>query len=67
MRLSASNLACVRGSREIFRNVNFNLSSGHTLAVVGPNGAGKSSLLRMIAGLLRAESGRLEFDGGDPS
>ena len=66
MRLSASNLACVRGSREIFRNVNFNLSSGHTLAVVGPNGAGKSSLLRMIAGLLRAESGRLEFDGGDP-
>ena len=66
MRLSASNLACVRGSREIFRNVNFNLSSGHALAVVGPNGAGKSSLLRMIAGLLRAESGRLEFDGGDP-
>jgi len=66
VRLSASNLACVRGSREIFRNVNFNLSSGHTLAVVGPNGAGKSSLLRMIAGLLRAESGRLEFDGGDP-
>jgi heme exporter protein A len=66
VRLSASNLACVRGSREIFRNVNFSLSSGHALAVVGPNGAGKSSLLRMIAGLLRAESGRLEVEGGDP-
>jgi heme exporter protein A len=66
VRLSASNLACVRGSREIFNNVNFSLSSGHALAVVGPNGAGKSSLLRMIAGLLRAESGRLELDGGDP-
>jgi len=66
VRISVSNLACVRGSREIFRNVNFSLSSGQALAVVGPNGAGKSSLLRIVAGLLRLESGRLELDGGDP-
>jgi heme exporter protein A len=66
VRISASNLVCVRGSREIFRNVNFSLASGTALAVVGPNGAGKSSLLRIVAGLLRLESGRLDFDGGDP-
>jgi heme exporter protein A len=66
VRISASNLACVRGSREIFRNVNFSLASGQALAVVGPNGAGKSSLLRIVAGLLRRESGQLELDGGDP-
>ncbi|MBV8755592.1 MAG: heme ABC exporter ATP-binding protein CcmA [Hyphomicrobiales bacterium] len=66
MRVSASNLACVRGGREIFRNVNFSLSSGQVLAVVGPNGAGKSSLLRVVAGLLRLESGRLDLEGGDP-
>jgi heme exporter protein A len=66
VRISASNLACVRGSREIFRNVNFNLSSGQALAVVGPNGAGKSSLLRIVAGLLRLESGQIELEGGDP-
>jgi heme exporter protein A len=66
VRISASNLGCVRGAREIFRNVNFNLSSGETLAVVGPNGAGKSSLLRIVAGLLRFESGRLDLEGGDP-
>ena len=65
MRISASNLGCVRGSREIFRNVNFNLASGQVLAVLGPNGAGKSSLLRIIAGLLHLESGRLELEGGD--
>ena len=65
MRISASNLGCVRGSREIFRNVNFSLASGQVLAVLGPNGAGKSSLLRIIAGLLRVESGRLELEGGD--
>ena len=64
MRISASNLGCVRGSREIFRNVNFNLASGQVLAVLGPNGAGKSSLLRIIAGLLHLESGRLELVGG---
>jgi heme exporter protein A len=66
VRITASNLGCVRGSREIFRNVNFSLSSGQALAVVGPNGAGKSSLLRIVAGLLRLESGRIELDGGDP-
>jgi len=66
VRVSASNLACVRGGREIFRNVNFSLSSGQVLAVVGPNGAGKSSLLRVVAGLLRLESGRLDLEGGDP-
>ena len=65
MRISASNLGCVRGSREIFRNVNFSLASGQVLAVLGPNGAGKSSLLRIIAGLLRLEAGRLDLEGGD--
>jgi heme exporter protein A len=65
VRISATNLGCVRGSREIFRNVNFSLASGEALAVVGPNGAGKSSLLRLVAGLLRLESGQLELEGGD--
>ena len=65
MRISASNLSCVRGSREIFRNVNFSLASGQVVAVLGPNGAGKSSLLRIIAGLLHLESGRIDLEGGD--
>jgi heme exporter protein A len=65
VRISASNLGCVRGSREIFGNVNFNVASGQALAVLGPNGAGKSSLLRMVAGLLRIDSGGLGLEGGD--
>jgi heme exporter protein A len=66
MELSASDLVCVRGQREVFSGVGFRVGSGEGLLLVGPNGAGKSSLLRLIAGLLRPESGRLELAGGNP-
>jgi heme exporter protein A len=63
LRLSASGLGCVRGMRTVFTGLNFELLSGEILALVGPNGAGKSSLLRLTAGLLRPEQGRLTLDG----
>jgi len=66
VRISASNLGCIRGDREVFSGVNLSVSSGEVLAVVGPNGAGKSSLLRIIAGLVRMTLGQLRLDGGDP-
>lgn len=55
--LSANDLACIRGSRLVFRELNFALSSGRALAIEGPNGAGKTSLLRMIAGFLTPAAG----------
>jgi heme exporter protein A len=64
MRLSATGLACVRGSRTVFSNVNLELSSGGALALAGPNGSGKSSLLRLIAGLLGPSEGHIELKGG---
>jgi len=64
LRLSAAGLGCVRGQRDVFHDVGFELSAGEALALTGPNGAGKSSLLRLIAGLLRASSGRIELAGG---
>jgi heme exporter protein A len=66
MRLEGRGLTCVRSGREVFSGVEFSLGGGQALLVTGPNGAGKSSLLRMIAGLLRAAAGRLALDGGDP-
>ncbi len=65
LRLSASGLACVRGSRAVFSNINLELSSGEALALVGPNGSGKSSLLRLVAGLLRPTGGAIELSGGE--
>lgn len=62
-RLSGQALACQRGMRLLFDNLNFSLASGEALIVVGANGAGKSSLLRIIAGLLAATSGRVTLTG----
>jgi heme exporter protein A len=66
MRLVASDLACIRGGREVFSGLSFTLPAGHALLVTGPNGAGKSSLLRLVAGLLQPAGGRLALEGGDP-
>jgi len=59
-RLSATDLACRRGERLLFRGLSFALREGEALQVVGPNGAGKSSLIRILAGLLRPTAGTVE-------
>jgi heme exporter protein A len=64
MQLSADNIACVRGGREVFAGVSFSVGGGEALLVTGRNGAGKSSLLRVIAGLVHLSGGRLDLDGG---
>src|SRR5262245_34477312 len=66
MRLLASDLACIRGGREVFSGLSFTVGPGEALLISGPNGAGKSSLLRLIAGLVRRAGGRLDLDGGNP-
>jgi heme exporter protein A len=66
MQLLASDLACIRGSREVFAALSFAVQGGEALVVSGPNGAGKSSLLRLLAGLVRPAGGRLALEGGDP-
>jgi len=65
MRLLASELACIRGGRQVFHNLSFSLAAGTALVVTGPNGAGKSSLLRLVAGLVHPAAGRLALEGGN--
>ena len=49
-----------RGGRLLFEALDLALGPGEALVLTGPNGCGKSSLIRLAAGLLRAESGRVE-------
>lgn len=66
MRLTAVDLHCHRGGRDVFTGVSFTVGSGEALIVTGRNGAGKSSLLRTAAGLVRLNRGRFDLEGGDP-
>lgn len=45
------------------REVSLFVPGGETCALVGPNGAGKTTLLKMLAGLLRPTSGKIEVAG----
>lgn len=45
------------------RNVNFELDTGESVALLGPNGSGKSSLLKVIGGIHRPTSGVVKRRG----
>ena len=44
-------------------NVNIHIPRNSVYGLLGPNGSGKSTILKMITGILRPTSGRIEFDG----
>ena len=51
--------------RVILDHVNLTIEDGETLVVLGGSGAGKSTILRLIIGLQRPNSGRILVDGVD--
>jgi heme exporter protein A len=58
--LQFEGVALRRGGRLLFEGLDLCLQPGGALHVTGANGSGKSSLIRLAAGLLRAEAGRVE-------
>jgi len=61
-KLIVSDLTCQRGYNELFSNISFELDPGEILEISGVNGSGKTSLLKILAGLNSAESGRLSIN-----
>lgn len=51
--------------KPVLRGVSYGLAAGEVLVLLGPSGCGKTTLLRILAGLERADEGKLELDGDD--
>ena len=49
------------GNKVALRDVNFSIHCGQRLALLGPNGAGKSTLIRLLAGLLKEQTGKIQW------
>ncbi|MBV4541768.1 ABC transporter ATP-binding protein [Pseudomonas vlassakiae] len=52
-----------QGPLQVLRGVDLSLARGSSLALMGESGSGKSTLLHLVAGLDRADSGRILIDG----
>ena len=58
-------LACSRGGRTLFRDVDFVLEPGDLVWLRAANGYGKTTLLRALTGLLKPDAGTITRPGGD--
>lgn len=66
VRITCDNLRCVRGDRLLFDRLSFVVEPGGALVLRGPNGSGKTSLLRLLAGFLKPDSGKLHIGDAAP-
>ncbi|RKS84704.1 phospholipid/cholesterol/gamma-HCH transport system ATP-binding protein [Orbus hercynius] len=68
MTISTTNLVEIRdmsfyrGARPIYKNMNLSVPKGKVTAIMGPSGIGKTTLLRLIGGQLKPQSGTILFD-----
>ena len=61
--LSVSDLHVSYGAIKAVKGISFEVNEGEIVTMIGANGAGKSSTMNTIAGLIKPESGQIEFDG----
>ena len=52
-----------RGKNPVLENYSLRVQSGTICGLLGRNGAGKSTLLYLITGLLRLQSGSIDYNG----
>ncbi|MBR3973117.1 MAG: ABC-F family ATP-binding cassette domain-containing protein [Oscillospiraceae bacterium] len=59
MLLSAEHLSINFGSRQLLQDVNFYLNEGDKVGIIGINGTGKSTFLKVLAGVIEPDEGRI--------
>ena len=53
----------VLGDRQVLRDLSLEVDQGERVAILGPSGCGKTTLLRLAAGLIAPDQGRIEING----
>ena len=53
------------GTKQVLKGIDLDIHKGETLVILGGSGTGKSVLLRMLIGLIRADSGSITFEEQD--
>jgi len=61
--INIENLSHAFARRWVLRNLSFNVESGNFFVIIGPNGSGKTTLMKLMAGILRSHSGKIEIQG----
>ena len=65
LEISSATLRLSEMGRPLFNGLNLSIKKGEKVAIVGRTGAGKTSLVKMIVGLLKPESGSVTINGSD--
>ena len=63
--LQVSGIEVRFGDQPVLHDIDLRVQAGTTTAIVGPSGSGKTSLLRVIAGFLTPEHGKVRLHGAD--
>jgi ABC-2 type transport system ATP-binding protein len=63
--ISIENVRKTLGNREVLKGISFSVAIGDIFGYLGPNGAGKTTTIRILLGLLEADSGRMNILGED--
>ena len=63
--IEIKNLTFKRGERIIYNDISLSIPQGKVTGIMGPSGIGKTTLLRLIGGQIRPESGQILFAGKD--
>ena len=61
--LAVRNVCLVLGERPVLRDVSFQVRAGETRVILGASGSGKTTILKLILGLLKPDTGEIVVDG----
>lgn len=61
--LKVQNLTVAYSDTPVFTDVAVNFNAGKITGIIGPNGAGKSTMIKAMLGLIKSQTGTVEYEG----